>query len=111
MSTNQLTERKIHNGEILDPVPGVYTEAAPALPIGRQTPQGLQDNDPDELAAAMAKCLADALVESPVPSPMELVNRLLRLQSPRGHKIVWTRFDINQLFALYSNKLDNKRVP
>ncbi len=104
------SERVIHNGQILHPVPGVgTTEAETSVPPPR-LPAGIPDIDPDELAGLMAGVISTALSETPTPSPMEIVNRLLQAQTPRRHKLVFTRFDMLQLFALWSNKLDKQRT-
>ena len=109
-----LIERIIHNGQILDPVPGVKTEQLPLFaetpPTHREVPQTVQDIDPNQLAGIMALTISEALEETPVPPPMEIVNRLLRLKTTRGHKALWTRFDVNQLFALWTNKLERGRA-
>lgn len=110
------TERLIHNGEIINDIAGVKTEAAPARPIPsqpmvrREVPQSVEDIDPEALAGLMARVISDALAEAPAPSPMEIVTRLLVLKTDKGHKVVWTRFDINQLFALWTNKLERQRM-
>lgn len=111
-----MIERRIHNGEILDEIPGIttVTPAAPALPatapLRRQIPPGPENCDPEELAACMAKCIAEGLSLEPKATPMELVNSLLKLTigPGSGHKVVWTRFDIHQLFALWTNKQQNR---
>ncbi len=104
----------IHNGVIVNDVPGVKTEPLPtfasASPIKREVPQSVEDVDPEQLAGLMAAVISAAMDETPKPSPMEIVTRLLMLQTERGHKVVWTRFDINQLFALWTNKLDRNRL-
>lgn len=99
------TELVIHNGEILNPIPGVKTEQA-------QTPANLtsvQDIEPELLSSLMVGVISASREESPEPTAVEVVNRLLTLKTSHGHKVVWTRFDINQLFAIYSNKLDRTR--
>lgn len=88
----------IHNGEI--------TGQAPEGPgaQSRPTPR-LEDVEPNEIARAMAAEISRALSESPQPTPMDLVNRLLALKSPLGHKLVYTRFDAFQLFSIWSRKM------
>lgn len=114
MSEDQ-PEYEIINGQIISEPPGVKTETPANLsavsevsPLRRQVPQQVQDAEPEALAAAMADCVSRALDEEPVPSPMDIVNRLLRLKTANGHKIVWTRFDIHQLYALWTNKLSSR---
>lgn len=107
-------ERVIHNGQILHEIPGVHTdEAAPSPPPqgSKPLPAGIPDIDPDILAGLMAGTISTALAESPGPTPMEIVNRLLQLKTARGHKAVFTRFDMLQLFAIWSNKLTQQRIP
>lgn len=107
-------ERVIHNGQILHEIPGVHTdspEASPPPQAAKSLPAGIPDIDPDELAAGMAGTISSALAEQPIPVPMEIVNRLLQLKTPRGHKAVFTRFDMLQLFAIWSNKLSQQRIP
>lgn len=106
-------ERVIHNGQILHDVPGVHTTTpTQSIPetggLKSQVPKTVEDVEPEALAGLMAGVISQALDETPRPPPMEIVNRLLRLKTDRGHKVVWTRFDINQLFALWTNKLDNR---
>lgn len=109
-------ERVIHNGVIIDEIPGVHTDLPPArhipetTPIRREVPTSVEDIEPEALASLMAGTISEALLESLQPSPMEIVNRLLRLKTARGHKAVWTRFDVNQLFALWTNKLERQRM-
>lgn len=94
-----------------DLFPDVKTEPLPTVATkSLATPPGVEDVEPEALARLMANCISDALAESPTPSPMEIVTRLLRLKTDRGHKCVWTRFDINQLFALYTNKVNSQRT-
>lgn len=106
------TEQLIHNGEILSEPEGVKTVPLPAtfrLPGAISTPP-VEDINPDVLAGLMAGIISAAFNESPPPSPMEIVSRLLMLKTENNHKVVWTRFDINQLFALWTNKLDRQRI-
>jgi len=87
----------IHNGEIIvDGRPQVVEE--PKAP--GQAPGELH---PDEIAFAMAGAISSALEEKLLP--MEIVNKLLTLQI-RGQKAVWTKWDIRQLFALWSKKIE-----
>lgn len=98
----------IHNGEVLGEFPGVQTEPSPAkprpaMPSGTaELPTGLQ---PNEIARAMAAQLSEALALKPQPTPMELVNRLLQLKNEAGEKLVFTRFDLFQIFAIWSKRL------
>ena len=80
-------ERLIHNGEILS----------------------VEDIDPENIAAAMAKTISEQLSLAPPGTPMDIVTALLKLRSEKGHKLVWTRFDIHQLFALWTNKFEATR--
>lgn len=92
---------RIHNGEIIGGNPLVGTEELPA----RQSklPEEL---DPDQLAAVMARTVSDWLMDSgQVKTPMDLVNRLLQLKDEAGRKLVFTRFDLFQCFAIWSKKL------
>lgn len=113
MSDEQLDERIIHNGEILAEFPGVKTVPLPSytgkLTARHHTPP-VEDVEPEVLAGLMAGIISKAMAETPAPSPMEVVTRLLQLNTEKGHKVVWTRFDINQLFALWTNKLDRNRI-
>lgn len=103
------SDRVIHNGQIISPVPGVGTEELPSISLpspAKPVPASVEDVDPEALAGLMARVISEAFNETPAPSPMEVVTRLLQLKTERGHKVVWTRFDVNQLFAIWSNKLD-----
>lgn len=99
---------EIHNGEVIADVAGVQTKQAPAnarpsLPPGvSELPSGLQ---PDEIARAMAAELSEALAAVPQPTPMELVNKLLQLKNKDMEKLVFTRFDLFQIFAIWSKRL------
>lgn len=109
-----MNERVIHNGEILTPIPGIKDEEpqAPKAPQGKAAPPLLlQDIEPEELARLIAGTISSAMGESPQPTPMEIVNRLLCLKTECGHKVLWTRFDVSQLFAIWSNKLESQRNP
>lgn len=105
-------ERLIHNGQILHPVPGVGTvTGVPVIPqTQKRLPAEIADVEPNELARLMAEVISAASAEPEPVSPMEVVNRLLRLTTPRGHKVVWTRFDVHQVYALWSNKLERNRI-
>ncbi len=92
-------EPTIHNGQILNEPAGVQTEPVPAPGLAPE------DIEPEALAALMAACLSDQLAVIPQPSPMAIVTALLKLKTTRGHKVVWTRFDIHQMFALWSSKM------
>lgn len=103
------SDRFIHNGQIISEVPGVITEQLPSVALlspAKAIPAMVEDIEPEVLAGLMARVISEAFDETPAPSPMEVVNRLLQLKTDRGHKVVWTRFDVNQLFAIWSNKLD-----
>lgn len=99
---------EIHNGEVIADVAGVQTEpapdsASPSLPPGvSELPSGLQ---PDEIARAMAATVSEALAEVPKVTPMEIVNRLLQLKNKEQEKLVFTRFDLFQVFAIWSKRL------
>ncbi len=92
-----MTEVRIHNGEI------VGQEAAPERPKAAAPPSDL---NPDALAALIAREIAQAFAEEPRPLPIQVVNRLLQLKSPGGHKVLWTRFDLFKLYGLYTKELE-----
>lgn len=97
----------IHNGEVLGEFPGVQTErpsasAEPRPPGTAELPTELQ---PNEIARAMAAAVSEELALKPQPTPMELVNRLLQLKNEAGEKLVFTRFDLFQIFAIWSKRL------
>ncbi len=94
---------EIHNGEVLNPNPLVKTESAQSA-----TKRPLSDLDPEALAGLMAKTVSEFMSKADPWTPMELVNALLQLQTPTGQKVVWTRFDIHQLFALWTRKLEQR---
>ena len=92
-----MAETIIHNGEVIvDGRP--VREAEPAEP--GKAPGELQ---PDEIAEALARCISEGQAAKLLP--MELVNRLLTLQV-RGQKVLWTKWDVRQLFALWSKKME-----
>ena len=99
---------KIHNGEVIADVAGVQTESLPAgarpvLPPGvSELPTGLQ---PDEISAAMARAISESMATKPQATPMEIVNRLLQLKNEDMEKLVFTRFDLFQIFAIWSKRL------
>ncbi len=99
-------EIEIHNGQIiLDGEPQPEAPTAPLTPP--QPPSGLpQDVEPEEIARRMAATISLG-VDNKL-TPMEIVNALLTLRSPGGHKVVWTRFDVYQTFALWAKKLEGK---
>lgn len=99
-------DKLIHNGEIIAAPAEVQTEVMPAQ---RPIPDSVEDTDPEMLAGLIACCISTAMAETPMPPPMEVVNRLLRLKTPMGRKALWTRFDMLQLYSLYSNKLERQR--
>lgn len=101
-----MNEPLIHNGQIIQDVPGVQTEAGQA---GQPMPP--QDHsaerarlgsqpwfDPNEIARQMAQVIS--LGQDEKLLPMEIVNRLLQLRIG-DKKLVWTRFDVWQAFGLY----------
>lgn len=98
-------EVEIHNGQVL--VDGKVQEGggggAPpsAEPVPREPDLG-----PEAIAAAMARCVSEFQLEPGVRVPMELVNRLLTLRSLDGQKLVWTKWDVNQVFLLWSKKVE-----
>ena len=90
---------EIHNGEVFgEELPAVAAPAAPPKPNSLPP-----DLDPDLIAAAMAQVVSNGLARKALP--MEIVNELLQLKSPNGGKVVWTRFDVFQLFGIWSKKL------
>lgn len=118
MSTEQQPsqiEQLIHNGQVVNEISGVQTEMAqtavlpPPQTLRQQVPQSVEDIDPEALAARMASCISEQLLLEPKVVPMDIVTALLKLQTPRGHKVVWTRFDLHQMFALWSNKMASSR--
>ncbi len=96
-----MTGAEIHNGVVLADVPGVGTGSEPS-PAPKPDPMA-EDKDPEVIAQQMAWTISTGVAEG--QTPMEIVNRLLALKSPKGHKLVWTRFDMLKLYAMYSNKL------
>lgn len=96
-----MTEVQIHNGEVVNP----EVLAAKTTIGGPPTP--LEDIDPDQLAQAMVNCVA-AVQGQPGATPRDVVNSLLQLRTTRGHKAVWTRFDVLQLFALHAKQAGAK---
>ncbi len=99
-----MAEIEIHNGEVR--ING-EVQAAPTPPPERAKGKpGPEDVEPNEIARAMAQVVALGITDK--LSPMEIVNGLLQLKSPAGHKLVWTRFDVYQTFALWSKKLEGK---
>lgn len=85
----------IHNGEVMGAAP-------PSTPKPLPPP----DLNPDALAAQMAREIAQAFAEEPRPLPIQVVNRLLQLKTPGGHKLLWTRFDLFKLYGLYTKELE-----
>lgn len=99
-----MVEIIIHNGEILQDGKPVPNQGGLAIPP--QQEKTIQDTNPDTICQLMAHTISIG-VETKL-TPMEIVNNLLTLKSENGHKIVWTRFDILQLFKLWSIKLEGK---
>lgn len=92
-----MPETVIHNGQII--VDGKSQEQAP-LPAD---PQRASELDPEEIAREMARTVSEGTAAKLLP--MQIVNNLLTLRSPGGEKLVWTRFDLYQCFALWSKKM------
>lgn len=104
-----MTGAEIHNGVVVQDVPGVVTEQ---LPVETRAPAPSPDSlSPDQIAAAMAWCLDELLypklgdVDPSRVTPMALVNALLQLKDDKGQKLVFTRWDLFQCFAIWSKKL------
>lgn len=97
-----MTETIIHNGEVIVDGRPQEVEAPPS------SPRAASELDPEEIAARMAKCISQAQAEGPTVTPMEVVNRILQLKSPGGQKLVFTRFDLFQCFAIFSKKLSGE---
>lgn len=90
-------ELSIHNGVVIGDSP-VQTEQVPD-----RAPAA--DLDPNEISRAMAQVVSEGLHRVPSATPMELVNLLLQLKTKSGKKLVFTRFDLFQCFALWSKKM------
>ncbi len=101
-----MAEVEIHNGQIL--VDGVVQPEAPVLPLAepKPGPPVVEDTDPEMIAARMAQTISLGMDNK--LTPMEIVNSLLTAKSAGGHKLVWTRFDVFQTFALWAKKLDGR---
>lgn len=100
-----MPEVEIHNGQIL--VDGVVQASATVAVERPKPPPGLpEDVEPEDIARRMAGTISLG-VDNKL-TPMEIVNALLTLVSPRGHKLVWTRFDVHQTFALWAKKMEGK---
>lgn len=101
---------EIHNGEVLvNGVPeagGPEAEAVLTPPGPKAKSAGVEDINPEDIAARMANTISLG-IENKL-TPMEIVNSLLTLNSAKGHKLVWTRFDVHQTFALWAKKLDGR---
>lgn len=95
----------IHNGVVTGAETLAGTEP---LPVDLPKPGHPVDTNPDELAGQMAGIISSALAELPQPLPMVIVNRLLQARTRHGHKLLWTRFDMLQLYANYTRKLVGK---
>lgn len=97
-----MPETVIHNGEIL--VDGQAQPASPPPRDAKPRPASKpEDIEPEEIARRMAATVSLGIEHK--LTPMEIVNSLLTLNSPNGHKLVWTRFDVHQTFLLWSKKL------
>lgn len=96
-----MPEIEIHNGEIL-----VDGEPSPELasPEPKPRPGREPELSPDEIASLMAWAISEA--QAARATPMEIVNRLLGLKTPGGQKVVWTKWDVRQLFALWAKKME-----
>lgn len=101
---------EIHNGVIVAEAPGVSSSL---LPIDLPAKEPAKDLSPDDIAAAMAREITSWLMDSgEVKTPMELVNRLLQLQDTKQQKLLFTRWDLFQCFAIWTRKLQGQdRVP
>lgn len=94
-----MTQFEIHNGEVI--VDGkVQTVTVPESPVEAC------DLSPDGIAAVMARVISIGITDK--ITPIEIVTRLLQLKSPKGQKLVWTRFDLFQMFAIWSKKLSGE---
>lgn len=96
---------EIHNGQILEDGEPVQSSPSPR-PQPAKGGQPVEDVEPEAIAGAMAACISLG-IDSHL-TPMEIVNSLLTLNSGRGHKLVWTRFDVHQAFALWTRKMDGR---
>lgn len=100
---------EIHNGQIIvDGQPVPETPSPGLTPLVPPSPsQGVvEDIEPEEIARQMAQAIAGGIEVKLLP--MEIVNSLLTLRSARGHKLVWTRFDVHQTFALWARKMEGR---
>lgn len=98
----------IHNGQVFAP-PNALVKDEP-IPQAAPKPPTEPSLDPEQLAAAMAHTISQCLGRKPVAAtPMEIVNALLQLtmkdSQGRLQKLVWTRWDVHQAFAIWSSKL------
>lgn len=73
------------------------------------------DLDPAELEAKMTAIVETAIDSmygegEPDHEPLakDIVRKLLLLQGTKGRKLVFTRFDIMQIFAIWTRKLEGK---
>lgn len=102
-----MPEIEIHNGEILiDGVPQPQPVSGLALAKPSRDGGKPEDIEPEEIARAMAGEISRGIGAG--LTPMEIVNGLLTLKSPLGHKLVWTRFDVYQTFAIWSKKMEGR---
>ncbi len=103
-------EVEIHNGQIIvDGQPQEQAPVASEVPLlPPSVPGSPEDLDPNVIAALMAQTISTWEGETGMKIPMDLVNRLLTLKSARGHKLVWTRFDVHQTFALWARKMEGR---
>ena len=98
------SEVSIHNGVVT----GADALAVTDLPSPpRPIPTTEQDTDPNKIAAAMAHAISDGITAN--STPMDIVNSLLQIKGESGHKLVWTRFDMLQMFAIWSQKLSGEQ--
>lgn len=98
-----MSEVTIHNGEILIDVE-VQPEAPSGLAAKVQPVTPEAELDPEKIAGLMAKTISQA--QDDKCTPMETVNRILTLRTVGGQKLVWTKWDVRQLFALWSKKME-----
>lgn len=100
---------EIHNGVIVAEAPGVSSSP---LSVDLPAKEPAKDLSPDDIAAALAKVVDDWVAEDAHSVPMELVNRLFQLTDAKGQKLLFTRWDLFQCFAIWTRKLQGQdRVP
>ena len=70
------------------------------------------DLDPAELEAKMIATAVEVLETEPKHDSKTTAERIIRalllLQGSKGRKLVFTRFDIMQIFAIWTRKLEGK---